>query len=279
VRQRASDDASVNQLVLVNKSGKKLLLLAGEVIVGGKQDRIVEEDLIVPAISVPISLNVFCVEAGRWSARSGGGGGARQAVQARRAARLSHDAPAPVQNFSTLGAISHPKLRAAAQDAKNQGEVWKEVRSNNAKLGTTNSTETYQEVYSNREVESRAEDYVAELRKAGAAANVVGVVVARNGEFVWVDAFASRALFARYWPKLLKSYVIDAMGDRTSERVPTVAQAEQYLRESGGTATATGREGVYRLVKTTGQQYAVFRLEDLSLPAPLQLHFNKMRKE
>ncbi|HYO63983.1 MAG TPA: DUF6569 family protein [Pyrinomonadaceae bacterium] len=273
VRRRVSDDATVNQLVLINRSGKKLLLLAGEVVVGGKQDRIVEEDLIVPAISVPVSLNVFCVEPGRWNARGGGG------EQAHHGGRPVAAAPAPIQNFSTLGAISHPKLRAAAQHSKDQDEVWKEVRSNNAKLGTTNSTETYQEVYANREVESRVEDYVAELRKAGAAANVVGVVVARNGEFVWVDAFASRALFARYWPKLLKSYVIDAIGDRASERVPGVAQAEQYLRESGGAATASGREGVYRLTKTTHEQYAVFRLEDLSLPAPLQLHFNKMQKQ
>src|SRR5436305_5150279 len=39
-----SDGASVNELALVNKSGKKLLLLAGEVIVGGQQDRIVRSE-------------------------------------------------------------------------------------------------------------------------------------------------------------------------------------------------------------------------------------------
>ena len=276
VAMRSSGDATVNQLALVNKSGKKLLLLAGEVIVGGKQDRIVEEDLIVPPVSVPISLNVFCVEPGRWSTREAGHtAGPVQA--ARRTESTTEEAP-PVQNFSALGAISHPKLRAAAQDRKNQDEVWKEVRSNNTKLGTQNATETYQEVYSNPEVEARVEDYVAELEKAGAGANVVGVVVARNGEFVWIDAFASRSLFARYWPKLLKSYVVDALGDRTSGKVPTVAQAEQFLRDNGGTTTVSGREGVYRLVKTTGRQYAVFQLEDLSLVRPVPLHFNKMER-
>jgi hypothetical protein len=282
VSLRTSGDATVNQLALVNKSGKKLLLLAGEVIVGGKQDRIVEEDLIVPPVSVPISLNVFCVELGRWSHRAvshAGGGGARPTQQARRAEHAPTEAPAPAQNFSALGAISHPKLRAAAQDRKNQDEVWKEVRENNTKLGTQNSTETYQEVYSNPEVEARVEDYVAELEKAGAGANVVGVVVARNGEFVWVDAFGSRSLFARYWPKLLKSYVVDALGDRTSERVPTVAQAEQYFRQREGASSVSGREGVYRLTKTSAKHYAVFSLEDLSLVRPMALHFNKMQKE
>src|SRR5256714_14156265 len=70
--------ASVNELALVNKSGKKLLLLAGEVIVGGQQDRIVQEGRINPPVSVPVALNVFCVEHGRWTPRatsySGGGG-------------------------------------------------------------------------------------------------------------------------------------------------------------------------------------------------------------
>ncbi|HEV2765091.1 MAG TPA: DUF6569 family protein [Pyrinomonadaceae bacterium] len=274
VAARASDDGgTVNQLALVNKSGKKLLLLAGEVIVGGKQDRIVEADLIIPPVSVPVSLNVFCVEAGRWSHRAASHSGPVAA------GRGEVSVSAPVQKFSTLGAVAHPKLRAAAQDKKDHGEVWKEVRENNVKLGTNNSTETYQEVYSNKEVESRLEDYVAELQKAGAGATVVGVVVARNGEFVWADAFASRELFARYWPKLLKSYVVDAIGDRTSERVPSIAQAEAYLHAQGGAHTVSGREGVYRLSKFESPAHAVFRLEDLSLPAPLLLHFNKMQRQ
>ena len=86
MRQQASlrtDNASVNELSLINRSGKKLMLLAGEVIVGGKQDRIVQDDLIVPPVSVPVSLSVFCVEHGRWSQRAsegGGGGGASAAA-------------------------------------------------------------------------------------------------------------------------------------------------------------------------------------------------------
>ena len=273
VSARGDDGGTVNQLALVNRSGRKLLLLAGEVIVGGKQDRIVEEDLIIPPVSVPVSLNVFCVEPGRWGHRPASRSDGAQSRRGEAAV------VAPVQKFSTLGAVAHPKLRAAAQDKKDQGEVWKEVRENNSKLGTKTSTETYQEVYANKEVEARLEDYVAELQKAGAGANVVGVVVARNGEFVWVDAFASRDLFTRYWPKLLKSYVVDAMGDRLSERVPTVLQAQNYLHAQAGAQTLSEREGVYRLFKLESPAYAVFRLEDLSLPAPLLLHFNKMERK
>ena len=55
----------VNRLVLVNNSNRPLLLLAGEIVTGGKQDRVICKDRIVPAHSDPVDLSVFCVEPGR----------------------------------------------------------------------------------------------------------------------------------------------------------------------------------------------------------------------
>ncbi len=264
--------ASVNELALINRSGKKLLLLAGEVIVGGKQDRIVQDDLIIPPVSVPVSLNVFCVEHGRWShrasAQSGGGGGNGAAPVAR---------PEP-DGFTSLGAISHPKLRAAAQDKKQQGEVWKEVSANNAKLGTQNGTDTYQEVYANRKVAAQLGDYVRALDNEVLQPGVVGVVVARNGRLVWADVFATSTLFARYWPKLLKSYAVDAVGDYTSDARPGTEAARRYLEERQGQTTTAGAAGVYQLVKTESPSYAVFELRDVSRLTPLRLHLNKMER-
>ncbi|MDT7779401.1 MAG: hypothetical protein QOC99_1913 [Acidobacteriota bacterium] len=275
VQQQAvsyNEGASVNELALVNRSGKKLLLLAGEVIVGGKQDRIVQEDRIIPPVSIPVALDVFCVEHGRWTPRNtsyGGGGGAS-------AGRSEAAAEAAPPKFDSLGAVAHPKLRGAAQDKKEQGAVWSEVQSNNAKLGTSNSTDTYQEVYANKQVSAQMEDYIRTLEREVLQPGVVGVVVARNGRAVWADVFASQRLFAGYWPKLLKSYVIDALGDNQSDKRPTIAEASAYLGERDGTVTATTQEGVYQLVKTEQAAYAVFDLRDISLASPLLLHFNKM---
>src|SRR5215467_2214152 len=63
VRRQGAD---VNRLVLYNNSNKPLLLLAGEMVTGGKQDRVIAADRIVPVKSGPIELSVFCVEPGRW---------------------------------------------------------------------------------------------------------------------------------------------------------------------------------------------------------------------
>src|ERR1700738_976305 len=62
--------AQVNRLVLSNNSSRPLLLLAGEIVTGGKQDRVIGADRIVPPNSGPIDLGVFCVEPGRWVASS-----------------------------------------------------------------------------------------------------------------------------------------------------------------------------------------------------------------
>jgi hypothetical protein len=62
------DGAEVNRLVLVNNSKRPLILLAGEIVTGGKQDRVIGKDRLVPAESDPIDLSVFCVEPGRWTA-------------------------------------------------------------------------------------------------------------------------------------------------------------------------------------------------------------------
>src|ERR1051325_8536173 len=69
VQQQAvaqSDGAEVNKVVVTNSSGKTLVLIAGEIILGGKQDRIVGHDCIVASTSAPVPIDVYCVEHGRW---------------------------------------------------------------------------------------------------------------------------------------------------------------------------------------------------------------------
>src|SRR5246127_4492315 len=89
------DGAQVNKLALVNNSKKPLLLLAGEIVTGGKQDRVIGKDRIVPPESDPIDLSVFCVEPGRWVGTS--------------------------ETFGTMGTVmAAPAVRGKAMAEKNQ---------------------------------------------------------------------------------------------------------------------------------------------------------------
>src|SRR6478736_6144844 len=94
--------AEVNRLVLVNNSKHPLILLAGEVVTGGKQDRVVGKDRIVPAESDPVDLSVFCVEHGRWTETSA--------------------------KFDTHASVMlQPSVRGKAMAEKDQQKVWDEV--------------------------------------------------------------------------------------------------------------------------------------------------------
>src|SRR6202789_2428532 len=98
----SSGGAQVNQLVLVNRGKKPLLLLAGEVVSGGKQDRIIGKDRIIPIGAQPLPLDVFCVEHSRWTP-----GGEQSS-----AARL----------------MVHPSVREKAAVEQDQTQVWAAVR-------------------------------------------------------------------------------------------------------------------------------------------------------
>src|ERR1700732_3405186 len=93
--------ASVNQLVLINRGKRPLLLLAGELVSGGKQDRIIGKDRIVPVGAEPLPLDVFCVEHGRWTGAS--------------------------SQFTASKTIVHPSVREQAAVAQKQSEVWAAV--------------------------------------------------------------------------------------------------------------------------------------------------------
>ena len=92
--------ASVNQLVLINRGKRPVILLAGELVSGGKQDRIIAKDRIVAPGSEPLPLDVFCVEHGRWSAGS---------------------------QFVESKTIVHPSVREQAAVKQDQNEVWSAV--------------------------------------------------------------------------------------------------------------------------------------------------------
>ncbi len=94
--------AAVNQLVLINNSDRPLLLLAGEIVAGGHQDRVIGADRLVPPNSDPIDLSVFCVEPGRWVGRSG-------------------------QFGSMKSQMAQPSVRVPAMAAKDQHQVWNQV--------------------------------------------------------------------------------------------------------------------------------------------------------
>jgi len=262
--------ASVNQLVLINRSRRPLLLLAGELVSGGKQDRVIGKDRIVPVGAPPLPLDVFCVEHGRWT-------GAAQ--------------------FAAANTIVHPSVRERAAVDQKQAEVWDAVRSGTtaksapsaprpqissdnlqAAIAGNGRTEAYEKIYVSQAVGVSIDDFVNEVQRRFAQATsglknerVVGVVVAYGGEVAWSDIFASSDLFDHYWRKLLRSYAVEALTRPTYRQAASRDNATEFLRRLNGRETQETEPGVYRWREIKEGQLAQIELDALQ-PKPITLH-------
>ena len=269
---RPQGGAEVNRLVLVNNSDRPLILLAGEIVTGGKQDRIIGKDRIIPMKSDPIDVSVFCVEPGRWTETEASNG------------------------FKPVGGqMAQPAVRAGAMADKNQQKVWSEVGKSQAGMAArvpapaaaeVQSTSSYATVMSNEEVKGEVDKVAAPIRRDYAAVirelrnrNAVGVVVAVNGEIIWSDLFASTNLLAKYWPKLVRSYAAEAVVSVRSKAEATGKQAQAFLENMDGTHESVESEpGVFRHAEITGEDFKVFELTSLLPKTGFDVHVAKMAR-
>jgi sulfur carrier protein ThiS len=264
----AHDGAQVDQLVLVNNSKRPLILLAGEIVTGGKQDRVIGKDRIIPAESDPVDLGVFCVEPGRWTGSS---------------AKFD-----PVN-----GAMAQPAVRSKAMVEKDQAQVWSEVsRAKEAisvelpapAAGAVAGTSSYARVMQNEEVKQRVDSVVEPIQRNYQSLiqqlreqNAVGVAVAVNGQIVWADMFASTNLLEKYWPKLVRSYATEAVATRTKSGEADVKQAQEFLNHIDGRhQTVDSEPGLYRHTEIAGDGFRAFELTSLLPKTGFDLHVAKM---
>ena len=264
------DGAQVNKLVLVNNSKRPLLLLAGEIVTGGKQDRVIAKDRIVPAESDPIDLDVFCVEPGRWVGTS-----SKFAVS------------------SVNGAMAAPSVRSKAMADKNQQQVWDQVAktreqmSQNVEVSTAaeiGGTTSYAAVMQNPGVARKIDSVAGSVEKEYASTiqqlrdrNAVGVVVAVNGELVWADIFASTSLLEKYWPKLVRSYATEAVVTRAKGAQVSEKAAQEFLADLRGRhETVDSEPGLYRHTEVAGDGFKAFELTSLLPKTGYALHVAKM---
>jgi hypothetical protein len=265
---RRQQGAEVNRLVLYNNSPHALLLLAGEIVTGGKQDRVIGSDHIVPPNTGPIDLGVFCVEPGRWVASS--------------------------DKFGSMGAqMAQPSVRTPAMAERNQSQVWANVRAADAKMASSlggaeaaavPQTSSYAKVFESAPVAKRVASYggaeselaiLRELRGKGA----VGVVVAINGRVLWADLFANTELLAKYWPKLMRSYVAEAITSGDSGPAADLHDAQLYVDSlNGGREIVETEANVYRRTDVTGEGYRVFELVSLLPKTGFTVHITKIRQ-
>lgn len=197
----------VNNLQIENVSKDTIYIMAGEIIQGGKQDRVLAQDLVLPPASGKVDVSVFCVEQGRWK----------------------YNTADSTQNFSKHYGIASPNLRKKIEKDNNQQAVWSEVRRANNENNIQTETGAYTAQKQSPYLQKNTEEYLAYFREALAKeTDMIGVLVATGDKVVGCDLFASPALFQSQMQTLLASYITEALTDGFAVSVePKTVQ--QYL--------------------------------------------------
>src|ERR1051326_12078 len=187
-----SSGAQVNTLYIQNTSSDTIFLMAGEIVKGGQQDRVLAQDMIIPPKSGKQDLSVFCVEHGRWS--------------------YTNEAMKEGKKFYGYSNITSNDIRKTAIVNKNQQEVWNKVADVTAKNKAESETGTYTALDTSKKYNNELKGYTDYFKSAlKTQGNVIGVVACTGNKVIGCDMFATPAMLNEHLDGLLKSYSTEAM--------------------------------------------------------------------
>ena len=218
------ETSNVNELEVENLSKElDVFIQSGDIVKGGKQDRVLAISIIIPARSGRVKIEAFCVESGRWNKRGG-----------EEAGKFS----------SSNDRIVTKDLKIAANSTRSQQEVWAKVSEAQASLGRTvgssvadgDSASSLQLSLENKKVVANIDDYVRVLASAPhGKSDVIGYAFAINGKINSADIYVSNALFKKIWMKNLKATATEAVAESRGVRLAEPVKPESikgFLEDS-----------------------------------------------
>ena len=203
----------VNTLFVENISSDTIMILAGEVVQGGKQDRMIAEDFILYPRSGKKDLSVFCVEHGRWQAKESG------------------DA------FKSYFTISSNEVRKAGIVKKSQQEVWDKVAENTEKNQASTNTGTLTALNDSDVFIKELKQYSDFFNRVIASEpDIIGVVAVSGDSILGCDMFATHHIFERNYQNLIQSYATEAITSGKAVNIPYESVSD-YLHSIIGDET------------------------------------------
>jgi hypothetical protein len=208
------ETGNVNELSVENlSSDADVYIQSGDIVKGGKQDRVLHYDVVLSPRSGRVPLASFCVENGRWQGRG----------------------EESVSYFSSsYSSLPAKDLKLATKYEQNQQKVWSKVAATRARLREsiggniqTASESSLQLTLDAAEVQESVEPY---LKKLAAVAedkdDVIGFAYAINGKINSAEVYASHALFGKLWPKLLKASAVEALAEQSKYEAVSPVSAD-----------------------------------------------------
>jgi hypothetical protein len=278
------ETGNVQQLAIENKSKDVAVFVhAGDIVKGGRQDRVLSMDVIIPPRSGKVPLSSFCVESGRWSKRG----------------------KETAQKFSASHNMASSRgLKIASKRSRNQGRVWREVARQQDKLNSNlkkmtgnanldvrakSSASSMQLTLENKELKQTAEEYTKKLTSILAGKkDVIGFAFLINGEVNNAELYGQSKLFKKLWSRLLNAAVVEAISELggkdvqdgaslATRRMNTILRiTTMFADATAGKPESRDLNGRTRLTAKETDQHLVFETHDKAQKG--WIHRNYMNK-
>jgi hypothetical protein len=233
---RVHETGNVRRLRVENLSNRQIYIQAGDILKGGRQDRVITSDLILPPKSGLVAIGAYCVERGRWSRRGKESdkqfASAKTALPSRKLKiALYGGQPAKARSqrlrrTERTRRSGHAQMRRRVQRRRGgstQDKVWRGVarlqkqleKNVKSDVRSKSSRTSLQLSLENKALRRTLRGYQVALGRApDKRARVIGVVVVINGKVSTADVYAHPVLFRKMWPKLLHAAATEAIAEQ-----------------------------------------------------------------
>jgi hypothetical protein len=239
----------------MNTGDDAVYIQSGDIVKGGRQDRVLLVSMLLLPRSGIVPIPVFCVEQGRWSGRAGESAAKFESAEAllpSRSAKMAMRGAPPAGDReaagSRLGSGRGDRDPDAAYSVQaRQRAVWAGVAAIqgdlSSSLGTrvesARSRSSLQLALENEDLRTKQAEFVNGLEQSGAAdSDIIGYVVAINGRLNSAEIYPSNGLFRKMWPALLRASATEAIKDRAtkdrddSRPPPAIGDVMAFLRDA-----------------------------------------------
>jgi hypothetical protein len=271
------ETGNVNTLEIENNGDEEIFIQGGEIVKGGKQDRVLSMSMVVPPRSGAIPIGAFCVEHGRWSPRG--------AEEARRFSSAAASLPSRrakldlADSTAGSGAVGTAQQRIWDGVAKIQDKLSSNL---GASVKEPQSQSSLQLSLENGRLVREQDDYIAALEPRGLSDNdIVGYVFAINGKVNSADIYPSNGLFKKLWPKLLRASVTEAIGEKSAaaEPAPQRADVAAFITSLNGRRTEEKNAGKAATIRKRESEAALFtETRPAAAPASGWVHRNYLAR-
>ncbi len=220
---------NVHWLRINNKSDKSIYVGSGEIIGGGRQDRMIMKDTILIPTKGDQYVQVMCVEEGRWADKE---------------KKFTYD------NFANL------RLRKVLDVGKNQVLIWNEIENQLQSGDIKDNTMAYLSRHSDKKYAEMDDDYFRFFKQKfkNSDSTIVGFVCVSGNKIIGSDIFANRSLFYSQLEPLLRGYIDETIlfpgkgssdNDKISDYMDKILTDErsqqQFVNKNGKIFRQNGR--------------------------------------